>query len=73
MPRNHPRLNQTSTTMLQSWRANCDVQVLIYDSDPEFPDTYEIAKITDYVVSYSCKGGSTIKEEKEQTKKLILA
>ena len=73
MPRNHSRINQTSRHMLQSWRANCDIQVLVYDGDPKNPDTSEIAKITDYVVSYSCKGNVTLKEERQQTKELLLA
>ena len=37
------------------------------------PDLGEIAKITDYIVSYSCKGNITWQEEREQTKKLIMA
>ena len=59
--------------MLQSWRANCDVQLIIYDSDPLKPDIAEIARITDYIVSYSTKGNVTWKEENEQTKQLIMA
>ena len=73
MPRNHPRINQTSTHMLQSWRANCDVQVLIYNCDPRKPDISEIARITDYIVAYSCKGNSTLKEEKEQNRNILSA
>ena len=73
MPRNHPRLNQTSRYLLQSWRANCDVQILVYDSSPSKPNLAEIAKITDYVVSYQCKGNHSWKEEQEQMKKLVLA
>lgn len=73
MPRNHPRISQTSRVLLQSWRGNCDVQLLVYNSDPKKPDIKEIAKVTDYVVSYSCKGNVTLKEEREQTKKLIMA
>lgn len=73
MPRNHRRVTQTSEIMLQSWRANCDVQVLVYNSDPMHPDIAEIAKITDYIVAYSCKGNTTWMEEREQTKKLIMA
>jgi len=30
MPRNDNRLNQTSKCLLMSWRANCDVQILVY-------------------------------------------
>jgi len=73
MPRNHNRINQTSRYLLQSWRANCDVQILVYNSSPSKPDLAEIAKITDYVVSYQCKGNHSWAEEREQMKKLVLA
>ena len=46
------RMNQTSKYLLQSWRANSDVQVIIYDSDPNNPDFDEIKTVSDYVVSY---------------------
>ena len=36
LKRNHPRLLQTSLYCLQAWRANCDVSIMIYDSDPAF-------------------------------------
>lgn len=72
MPRNHARLNQTSTSMLQSWRANCDIQILIYDSSPDHIDLREISKVTDYVVAYSCKGNATFREEIETNKRIIL-
>jgi hypothetical protein len=72
MPRNHPRLVQTSTDLLRSWRANCDVQLLIYSSDPRNPDPMDIARVTDYIVSYTCKGNVTMKEEKEQLKAMVL-
>ena len=72
MPRNHARLNQTSTTLIQTWRANCDIQILIYESNPEAPDLKEISRVTDYVVAYSCKGNSTLREEIETNKNLIL-
>lgn len=71
MPRNNKRLNQTSTDLLRSWRGNCDVQIIVYNCDPKKPDVAEIARVTDYVVAYSCKGNSTIAEEREQMKKLI--
>ena len=32
------RMTQCSTYLLQSWRANCDVQILVYDSDPNRPN-----------------------------------
>ena len=73
MPRNHRRINQASVDMLQSWRGNCDIQILVYKCNPLHPDIAEIAKVTDYVVSYACKGSTTLKEEREQTKQLVLA
>jgi len=73
MDRNHGRINQTATDVLQSWRANCDVQILIYDSHPDRPNIAEISKVTDYVVAYSCKGNQTLREEKQHTKQLIMA
>lgn len=71
MPRNHPRLHQTSLDLLRAWRGNCDIQILIYDSDPEHPDPNDIAKVTDYVVAYSTKGNKTLREEKQQMIHLI--
>ena len=73
MPRNHRRINQTSIDLIQTWRGNCDIQILIYDSDPDNFDLKEISKVTDYVVAYSCKGNATLREEVDMNKKLILA
>jgi hypothetical protein len=39
------------------------VQLLLYDSDPRNPDLYEISKVTDYIVSYACKGNSKMETE----------
>lgn len=72
LPRNHPRVMQTLLTALESWRGNCDIQLIVYDSDPNHPSLAEIAKVTDYVVAYSCKGNCTFKEEREQNSQLIL-
>ena len=58
--------------MLRSWRGNCDIQVLIYESDPKYPDMREIAKVTDYVVGYACKGGHTYMQDINQMKAMIL-
>ena len=72
MTRNNPRLTQCSELMLESWRANCDIQLLIYDSDPKNPDASEISEVTDYVVGYCCKGNTTHKNEKLQMRDLIM-
>ena len=72
MPRNNIRLNQTSTALLQGWRGNCDVQMLVYKCDPKKPDSSEIARVTDYVASYSCKGNYSLKEERQHNRDLIM-
>lgn len=73
LPRNHNRITQTSKDMLQSWRANCDIQILIYNSNPKTPSVAEISKITDYIASYATKGNGTIRQEREQNVKLAMA
>jgi hypothetical protein len=45
--RNHTRILQTSLFCLQAWRANCDVSIMIYYSDPSCPDLNKIAEVTD--------------------------
>ena len=58
------RFVQSSTKALQSWRANCDVQIIIYDSDPNKPNLEEIRRVSDYVVAYTTKVNQTIAEER---------
>jgi hypothetical protein len=72
LKRTNNRLKQTSTSMLQSWRANCDVQIILYQSNPKELDVYDIARVTSYVVSYTCKGSETNEHEAESIKSLIL-
>ena len=62
---NSIRFMQSSMSLLQSWRANCDIKILIYDTDPEFPDLTEISTVIDYIVSYTCKGHLNLFEEKD--------
>ena len=57
---------------LQSWRANCDIQMLIYDCHPKHPDCDEISKVSDYIVGYNTKGNETLSQEKKRIKELIL-
>jgi hypothetical protein len=61
---NSNRFHQTSFNVLQSWRANCDVKILLYETDPKFPDLREISAVSDYIVAYTCKGHVTAFEEK---------
>ena len=72
MKRNNERFNQTSLYCLQSWRANCDIQIIVYDTDPKNPDFSEIAKVSDYVVNYACKGNTTLSIEKKNVKDFTL-
>jgi len=72
LPRNNRRIVTTSKWLVQGWRANCDIQVLLYDCDPLHPNPDEIARVTDYIVAYTCKGNETIVEEMKQMKALIL-
>ena len=71
MPRNHPRLLQSSVVAAQSWRANQDVSVILYKSNPNEPDVQDIARITEHLVSYACKGNATLKEEVQMSKALV--
>jgi hypothetical protein len=70
--RNNSRLTQTSLYCLQSWRANCDIQILVYETDPKNPEAAEIAKVTDYVVGYACKGNTTLAIEKAHVKNFTM-
>jgi len=66
--RQNTKLIQSSLYLLQSWRANCDIQLILYESnDMKYPDPSEVAKVTDYIVSYQCKGS-----ESEMSEKVLL-
>src|SRR5687767_3359294 len=72
LPRDNDRVVASSRWLIQEWRANCDIQVLLYECDPLHPNPDEIARVTDYIVAYACKGNETIVEEKKQMKDLIM-
>src|SRR5688572_26840617 len=72
LPRNDRRIVASSRWLVQGWRANCDIQVLLYECNPLQPNPEEIARVTDYIVAYCCKGNESILEEKKQMKALIL-
>lgn len=65
------RVVQHSKTLLQGWRANCDIQLLIYRSHPNKPDLKEIEKVCQYVVAYAGKKNHTSKQEKEAMQNII--
>jgi GTPase SAR1 family protein len=58
--------------LVQGWRANCDIQILLYDCDPCNPDPEEIARVTDYIVAYQCKGNDSFQKERDGVKEYIL-
>lgn len=62
---------QHSKTMLQGWRANCDIQILIYRSHPNRPNTNEIENVCKYVVAYAGKKHHTSKQEREAIQNII--
>ncbi len=46
---------QHSRAFLEIWRANCDVKLLIYESDPHCPNINEIDNVIRYLVAYASK------------------
>jgi hypothetical protein len=77
LPRKRPKFGRyniipSSATLCYGWRANCDVKILLYASNPELPLAKEIAEVTNYVVAYASKGIETVEAEKQQMKALIM-
>jgi hypothetical protein len=50
---------------------NCDFTVLLYTSNPKNPDPEDISRVTDYVVSYNCKGMKTMEIEQQHVEDFI--
>ena len=72
-----PRLNsvrvvQHSKALIQTWRANADIQLLIYRSNPSIPDVSEIEAVSRYCVAYAGKRYQTTKTEKDAIQNLVL-
>jgi GTPase SAR1 family protein len=72
LPRENRRTVQSSTWLVQGWRANSDIQILLYDCNPCTPDPEEIARVTDYIVAYQCKGNDSFQKERDEVKEYIL-
>jgi hypothetical protein len=72
LPRENRRTVQSSTWWVQGWRANSDIQILLYDCNPCNPDPEEIARVTDYIVAYQCKGNDSFQKERDEVKEYIL-
>ncbi len=71
LKRSERRMKQTSFTMLQSWRANCDIALLIYTQNPLKINEKDIAAISGYVTSYCTKGNATHSAEIETISTMI--
>ena len=65
------RLVQHSKFILKAWRANCDVKLLLYFSDPTSPDLREIEDVCRYVVAYTGKRHNTSQDKKEAIQDII--
>jgi hypothetical protein len=63
---------QASMFLAQGWRANCDLQVLLHDSDPKNPLPEDAGRVTDYIVACQCKGNETYFQERKKMTVLIL-
>lgn len=73
LKRNEKKMKQTSMSQLQSWRANCDVQILLYGHDPAKISSNDIANVSGYVVSYCTKGNISYESEREVIKTVVMA
>lgn len=72
--RTHSRqISQHSRYMLQAWRANVDVQLIIYRSNPDIPDVSEIEAVCRYCTSYASKAHQTTREEINMIQDVITA
>jgi hypothetical protein len=73
MPRNNRSITQASKYLCQGWRGNCDIQYLLYKSESDKIDASDVSRVTNYIVSYACKGNETEVEEKMALKDIVLA
>lgn len=73
LKRTEGRFKQTSKPMLNSWRANCDVQLLIYECDLDDIKSDDLARVVSYVCAYTCKGSATYEYEKKMLCNLVAA
>jgi hypothetical protein len=73
MPWNNRFIVQASSFLCQGWQGNCDLQYLLYSSDGNEVDAADISRVTNYIVSYSCKGNETEIQEKGVLKSIILS
>ncbi len=66
------RVVQHSRMLLRGWRANCNIKLLLYYSNPNCPDISEIEDVLRYVVSYSGKRHNTSQAETDAIQNIIM-
>ena len=66
------RAVQHSRTILEGWRANCDIKLLLYFSNPNLPGIGENEDVCKYVVTYTGKYKETSHQEKDAVQDLII-
>ncbi len=66
------RVVQHSRILLRTWRANSDIKLLLYYSDPSCPDISRIEDVCWYVVTYTKKQHNTTQSEKDAIQNIIL-
>jgi hypothetical protein len=66
------RVVQHSRTLLRGWRANCNIKLLLYYSNPNCPDISEIEDVSRYVVSYTGKRHNTSQAEIDAIQIIIM-
>jgi hypothetical protein len=66
------RVVQHSRTLLQGWRANCDIKLLLYYLNPNCPDISEIEDVLRYMVSYTGKRHNTSQAEIDAIQNIIM-
>ncbi len=62
------RLVQHSKFILKAWRANCDVKLLLYFSDPTSPDLREIEDVCRYVLAYRQEAQHISRQKRSDSK-----
>ena len=63
---------QSSCYLISSNRANGDVGVLLYDSDPLRPHPDKLQRVVGYIIEYASKSTETEKSTRDKMKMLII-
>ena len=59
MKRDHPMMTQFSENLVRSWRANCDLSVILSKGDPDNPPMRDIIPVSNYICRYATKGSQS--------------